>query len=711
MRRLLKILLWVVAVFAAVGVWLYWPVSATKEVEGIGPAAGTYDVTILRDTYGVPHIRGHSDADAAYGLAWAHAEDDFVTIQQTLLAARGKLASVYGADSAPVDYFVHLLRIWDTVDAGWPTISPEARAVADAYADGLNHYAATHPDEALVGLFPVEGKDIVAAFTQKVPLFFGLDGTLAGLFEDERPDVSVQAAPSVRYGSNVFAVSPRRSSEGETLFASNSHQPWTGPVAWYEAHVTSDEGWDMSGALFPAMPVLALGHNRNLAWSMTVNAPDLIDVYLLDVDPDDPNRYRVDGEWLTFEVRDAPIEVKLAGRLHWTFHREALWSIYGPVVRRPHGTYAIRYAGMGQVGMLEQLYRMNKAATFDEWRDALAAQDGLPSFNIGYGDRTGTIAYVYHGLIPQRDPAYDWQGYVPGDTSRTLWTDYVKLDDLPWVIDPKGGYIQNANSSPFTAAAPPDTPEPAAFPGWMGVETQETNRSLRLQSLLGADDEIDFDEFTAIKFDLAYDARSLPARLRDRIVAADYDGDEQLRAAVDVVAGWDLTTDLDDPATALMIVTLANIDRSGADVDVSKLVEGTVTDAELESAFRSAVRSIFETYDRVDPPWGTVNRLVRGDVDLPLDGGPDVVRATYGDLIDWRFEGVAGDSYVLLLDWHPDGSLDAWSVQPFGSATSRPGSPHYADQAPLFAGHRLKPAWFDETDIRAHLEREYRPGG
>ncbi len=704
MSRGRKILLGLVVVAVVLGAWMFWPES--PHVEGIGPPAGAYDAVIRRDTYGVPHVWGKTDADVAYGLAWAHAEDDFLTIQQTFLAARGRLATVYGPDAAPVDYFVQLLRIPETVEAGWSDLPADVKALCTGYTDGLNHYAQEHPAEALVGLFPLEGKDIVAAFTQKVPLFFGLDGILGSLFSEERPDLQAAAQPAVRYGSNVLAVSPLRSAAGETMLASNSHQPWTGPVAWYEAHVTSETGWDMTGPLFPGMPILALGHNRDLAWSLTVNDPDLIDVYELEIDPDDPDRYRFDDEWKTLEVRRAPIEVRLAGRLRWTFNQEALWSVYGPVVRQPHGTYAIRYAGMGETGLVEQLYRMNQATSFEEWKAALATQDGLPSFNLGYADAHGTIALVYHGLFPDRDPDYDWTGYVPGNTSDTLWSGYVPLDDLPWVVDPEGGFIQNSNSSPFTAAL--ERLDPVVFPEAMGVESQETNRSLRSRELLAADQAITPAEFAAIKWDMTYHPESLVAELAGRL--PDLIDSPDLAEAVGLVAGWDREADPDDPATALVITTLAELLDQGADLNASQLGEGEVGDDELRTAVAAAVATLTEHFGRIDPPWSEVNRLVRGDLDIGLGGGPDLLHAVYGDHVDGRFEGTAGDSYVLLVTFHPDGQITSQSIHQFGTDTLGEGSVHYADQAPLFAARRLKPVWFDQADILANLEREYRPG-
>jgi len=289
--------------------FIFWPQK--QDLKALAVSATQYDVRILRDTWGVPHIFGVTDADAAYGLAYAHAEDDFLTIQQVLAAARGQLASLYGAKAAPNDYMVHLLRIWEVVHANYEKLHSETRAIVEAYADGLNHYAALHAHDALPGLFPVTGKDVIAGSVHKSPLFFGLEKTLAKLFEKERPSLRAEAKgprEEISFGSNTFAVSPKRSAHGETFLAVNSHQPWTGPVAWYEAHVHSGQGWDAVGAIFPGAPCIIHGHNRRLGWAFTVNTPDLVDVYILQINPNNPMQYRFDGKWLDLEVCEAPIK-------------------------------------------------------------------------------------------------------------------------------------------------------------------------------------------------------------------------------------------------------------------------------------------------------------------------------------------------------------------------------------------------------------------
>ena len=675
----------------------------------LAAAALRHDVRILRDRWGVPHIFGKTDADAAYGLAWAHAEDDFPTIQGALLAARGRLASVFGPPAAPNDYMVALLRVWDVVDARYEKdLAPEARAICEAYADGINHYAALHPGAALPGLYPVRGKDVVAGFVHKLPLFFGLDRVLSGLFGPTRPEppsrrarADSPGAGEAALGSNAIAVAPGRSADGYTRLAVNSHQPWAGPVAWYEVHLRSEQGWDMVGGVFPGAPVVLHGHNRDLGWAHTVNRPRLIDVYVLETNPANPNQYRFDGAWRDLEVRTVPIEVKLLGPLRWTFSRETLWSVHGPVVRRPHGTYAIRFAGMGEVRQVEQWYRMNRARDLAEWHRAMR-MGALPMFNCGYADREGNIEYLYNARLPLRGAGDGGAGYLAGDTSATLWTEYLPFDELPRVTNPPSGFVINSNSSPFQATLGPGNPDPARYPPSLGIETHLTNRARRALELFGGDRSLTREAFDRYKFDTAYSPDSTTARRFHEIVDGRLPDDPLVREAADVLRGWNLDTDPANPAAALALLTL----RPGDD-DQPPPLERFALLARLEDAARTLRR----THARLDVPWGEVHRLRRGKLDLPVGGGPDTLHAVYArPAAEGRLVGWAGDSYILQVEWDPLGRVRSRSIHQYGTATLDERSPHYADQAPLFARRELKPVWLDEDEIREHLEREYRPG-
>ena len=689
-------------------------------------AAAKYDVKILRDTWGVPHIFGTTNEDTAFGLAFAHSEDDYLTIEETMLAARGVSAAVLGTDAAPVDFMVHLLGVWDTVEEKYESdLEPETRAICEAYAEGLNYYIALNPDEArLPEVYPVTGKDVVAGFVFKGPFFYGLDRAVQELFGSERRrEVSekqaalegldlLAAAEGMRSfltdgmptGSNTFSVGPERSTDGSTFLAVNSHQPWTGPVAWYEAHLKSEEGWDAVGGIFPGAPVVLHGHNRHLGWAHTVNSPDLIDIYVLEMNPDNPDQYKFDGEWRDLEKGEATLKVKINPDSPMTMNikREILSSVHGPVMRQDHGVYAIRYAGAGDIRQVEQWFKMDMATNFDEFMDAMKMR-AIPSLNVGYADKDGNIMYLYNALMPKRAEGYDWEQYLPGDTSDTLWTEYLPFDALPIVTNPPSGFVQNCNASPFQATDGAGNPDPADFSETLGIETHMTNRSLRALETLGQDDSISWSEFFEYKYDMAYSTESFMGKSLVALENLPPQDDPLVQEALALLEDWDLSTRPDSNAAALAVMTVRPLYSTRGDVpDADKLLE----------SLTSAATLLKEEHGRIDVPWNEVNRLKRGDADLGMGGGPDILHAVYGQLNEEtaQYEGSGGDSYILMVRWDKDGELHSESIHQFGSATLDESSPHYADQAVLFAQRQMKPVWLDEDEIRANLKAEYRPG-
>lgn len=690
--------------------------------------AGDYDVRILRDAYGVPHVFGKTDPDAAFGLAYAHAEDDFKTIREALLTARGLLASDRGAEQAPIDYLVQLLRVWDHIEAGYSGLAPETRSLCEAYADGLNFYVSKHPGVIPARYLPFTGRDVVAGFVFKGPFFFGLDNEVMALFGDERakevsrkgeanPGLAARAWLNKRDmipGSNAFAVGPSRTADGGVYLNINSHQPWDGPVAWYEAHVHSEEGWNAVGGVFPGAPVILVGHNPDLGWAHTVNKPDLVDIYVLEMNPDNPNQYKFDGEWKDLEIREAPIEIKLFGPIRWTVKREALWSVHGAVVRQPHGVYAIRYAGMQNVSQVEQWYRMNKARTHEEWLAAMNMRANA-ALNSVYADKAGNIHYIYNSLTPVRAEGYDWRQYLPGDVSETLWTEYIPFEAMPQSLNPPSGFLINCNNTPFTATTGEGNPDPAAVSKTAGIETHMTNRGLRAIELFGADDSITWEEFKAYKYDLTFSPESNAAKAWKHLCAQESD-DPLLQEALAVLRKWDLSADAANTSAALALLTLQpdpdNKPRALDEAGTKKLLD------DLRFAARTLKRE-HQLNGGLETPWGEVNRLHRGSVKVPLDGAGDVLRAVYSifkrdgefyGMEDGRLPGRGGDSYFLLVRWDADGTLHSESIHQYGSATQDRDSPHFSDQAELFARMETKPVWFDESEIRANLKAEYRPG-
>ena len=283
--------------------------------------ADKYNVVIERDHLGVPHIIGERDVDAAFGFAYAQAEDSWKIIHDSVPFYRGTNAAINGKEAATVDFLVQWLGIWDTIESDYETqLKPETHAWIDAFVDGINYYAALHPEQTDQSVFPITGQDVVAGYMLRHLLFYGFDASLMELFEPKRQraisrgpaDRDHQARPiaegvtigDLPVGSNAIAVAAPFTVDGATRLAINSHQPTTGPVAWYEAHIQSNEGLDVMGGLFPGSATIGVGFTKNLGWGATVNKPDLVDIYVLDMDPNDPMRYKLDGQWRTLEAKD-----------------------------------------------------------------------------------------------------------------------------------------------------------------------------------------------------------------------------------------------------------------------------------------------------------------------------------------------------------------------------------------------------------------------
>ena len=658
--------------------------------------ASRYDVRIRRDTWGVPHILGKTDADVAFGLGFAHSEDDFATIQEVALATRGELAASEGLKGATTDYLVRLFRVWETVDARYEKDLPvDVRKVAEAYADGVNYYAALHPGQVSTGLLPLTGKDIVAGFVFKTPFFYGLDSMLRKLNTD------TGGKPLPEIGSNSLAVGPRRSADGATRLLVNSHQPYAGPVSWYEVVLQSGEGWHVAGGVFPGAPVMLHGHNEHLGWANTVNAPDLADIYRLTINPANNNQYMLDRKWRDFQKTDAAIRVKLFGPLIWTFHRDVLYAAQGPVFRTDHGVFAIRYAGMNEVRQIMQYFRLNKARDLDEWKDAMRLQ-ALPSINYIYADEKGNIGYVYNGQFPVRREGINWKGFIPGDRSDLIWHTYVPFDKIPQLWNPKSDLVFNSNNTPFQATAPEDDLKPSDFSPTLGIQTDMTNRAMRALETYGADPSITAEKFREYKFDLTYSVHSNIVRMINEILATDPGGDADLRQAQQILKNWNRKTDIHNHGAALAV--LMGVRAAPED-------PGGPWKEKPIAALREALTLLKTHFGRLDPEWGQVNRFRRGKVDVPIDGGPDIYRAVYGtQQDDGTLTAVDGDTFIMFVAWDKSGKLSSESIHQFGSATLDETSPHYADQSRLFVAMKMKPVWFTEDELKGHIEADYRPG-
>ena len=678
-----------------------------------------YDVVIERDHLGVPHIIGERDVDAAFGFAYAQAEDNWQIIHDSIPFYRGTNAAINGKDAATIDFLIHWLGIWEDLDAGYETeLKPETRAYIEAFADGINYYAALHPEETNQRLFPINGKDIVAGYMLRHLLFYGFDAPVIELFEEQRKHPISRGGEAVAesdsrshgvtigglpVGSNAMTVSPYNSTDGSTMLAINSHQPTTGPVAWYEAHVQSNEGLNIMGGLFPSSVTIGVGFTENLGWGATVNKPDLVDIYVLDIDPSDPNRYRLDGEWKTLESRDITIDVKLIGFLPWSVTEQALRSVHGPVLRTDHGTYAVRYAGMGEMRQVEQWLAMNKAQNFEDWRNAMRMH-AFASFNLVYADREGNTMFVHNSLTPNRVSGYNWAHYLPGDDSSLIWDNYMPFDKLPQVINPESGFIHSANQSPFYITAEGSNPVKENYRIEDGFPTRMTNRADRGLELFAELGTISEQEFFDIKHDKSFSTKSRSMAFLNQALELDLsDGEQKYRDAQQIIASWDRNTNLKNRGAALSTCVIGSewlAEQKGK------------PEPDIREELIRCTDRLLNKVGRLDPAWGDVSRHIRGDLNLPVAGGPDTLRAIYGMGMeeDGYLTNVAGDGLYYMLSWDAEGQQKVRGIHQFGAATLDETSPHYADQAQDYVDEVLHDPLFDAEKRATKIQRSYRPG-
>ncbi|MCX6296264.1 MAG: penicillin acylase family protein, partial [Bacteroidetes bacterium] len=339
-------------------------------------------VTIARDTFGIPHIFAETDAEVTYGLAWAHCEDDFEHIQMLMITAKARLGELNGKDGAISDYFVRFIKAKEIAEQKYDgDISPEYKIVLQAYADGVNNYAAKHPEEIkLKNIFPITPKNIITGYIVILTSMVGVPTALKYIVKGD-PDNYIFNASA---GSNGIAMNPRITSDSSTYLLINPHVPLEGSASWYEAHLCSEQGLNIYGALVPGMISPAMGCNEHLGWAITFNWPDYVDIYKMEINPQNKNQYKFDGDWYDFEVRKIPLKVKAKlGKV--TVKKEALWCIYGPAYRTDKGVYALRYNTMFNVKAAEQWFKMGKAKQYADFYQTMEMQ-GIPLFNFVMAD-------------------------------------------------------------------------------------------------------------------------------------------------------------------------------------------------------------------------------------------------------------------------------------------------------------------------------------
>jgi acyl-homoserine lactone acylase PvdQ len=671
------------------------------------PEALARSVTIYRDTYGVPHVYAKTDTGAVFGLVYAMAEDNFWQLETDYIGLIGRRAEVDGLTGLPQDILVRAWEVEKGAKEHYGHASPQLKELCDAFAAGLNYYLARHPEVHPRLLMRFEPWFALAEEHHGPP------GTGITLAERAAAFPTLAGAPPTgqppanpNEGSNMWAVAPARSADGHALLLINPHVQFFGGGQRYEAHLHSDQGLDVSGFAMLGAPYIWSGHNRYLGWSHTNNYSQFSDTYLETFDvPADPLAYRYGAghrravEWTdTIRVKtDSGFETRTV-RFRKTHH--------GPILGLRNGqALAVRAAAVDG-GRMEESWIVDKARNLREFQAALARRAYTGSNTI-YADVKGNIYYLHGNAVPKRSAKFDWSKPVDGSDPETEWQGLHTIDELPHVLNPKSGWVQNCNSTPFLTSGAGDNPKASDYPAYMAPEG-DTPRSQRSRAILDGTGRFTFAEWTKLGLDTKVGiAAARIAELKEALKDVAPERSANLADLMTALEQWDQVGRNDSVATTLLVQT----------EQARRAIASPV--AALEQV-KAALEATWGTW-RV--PWGEVNRLERihtsGRLEqfsddkpsLPVPGAPSATgtiftfgtRAVAGQK---RQYGTVGDTYIAVVDFGK--TPVARSLLVFGQSAD-PNSPHFFDQAKLYSTQQFKPAWFTLGEIKKHTERKYRP--
>ena len=661
------------------------------------------DVEIVRDNYGVPHIYGKTDADVAYGLAWSHAEDDFKTIQQGYLAGNGLLSKHIGIKGAGADFLTQLIESKKTVEELFDTLDADFVKIIEAYSQGLNKYAELNPEEVLEKkLFPITPKKMTAYSFLQLFIANEADKLVISIINNNVPREN-PFKDDIK-GSNTFAFNSFKTGTDETYLAINTHQPLDGPTSWYEAHLVSEEGTNIIGATFAGAPCILIGANENLGWAHTVNYPDKADIFELEMHPTKKLTYLVDGEEIKLEKKKASIYINILG-IDIKVKRKYYKSIFGPTLKNKSGFFSVRTPTLFNIKALQQWWQMNKANSFDEFYEILKKRN-LPGYNIGYADKEGNIFYISNGIIPKRNEDYNWRNVVPGNTRKNLWTEYYSIEELPQVLNPKAGFVYNANHSPFKSTSKEENPKESNFSKTMGFPVYDNNRSTRLLNLINSHNTIDYETFKKIKYDRTF-PNPFNYNYLDLNVLFEINPNEypELKDLINSIQNWDRSTDADSYGAGSYGIFYYTFGK--------KYYKNLPKDKKATKEM--IINCLLDTKEKMISDFGSINvklgdfqKLVRGKVEMPIYGLTDVLTAMRGvDYKDGKIKVTHGESYIELVKFSPK-KTEVESVISYGSSDHE-NSVHYSDQMEMYSKFQTKKMSFDKKEVYNNAKKIYHP--
>jgi acyl-homoserine-lactone acylase len=688
-------------------------------------------VTITRDDWGIPHIKGRSDADAVFGMIYAQAEDDFARIEANYLTALGRTAEADGEDAVWADLRQRLFVDPPTLKADYAASPVWLRTLMQAWADGLNYYLATHRQtkprvltrfEPWMALSFTEGS--IGGDIERISL-----SDLKTFYVRPTPPTPEELGmvPREPSGSNGIAIAPRLTANGHALLLINPH------TSFYfrsEAQMTSDEGLNAYGASTWGQFFVYQGFNPRAGWMHTSATVDNVDEFAERITRQAGGyAYRYGKTSRPVVANTVMLRVRqpdgtMAERSFTTYRTH-----HGPIVATKAGKWIATALMWRPVPALEQSYLRTKATDLAGYMK-VAALKANSSNDTLFADGKGEIAFLMPQFMPVRDVRFDYTRPVDGSDPATDWRGLHTLPSLPSVLNPRVGWAHNTNDWPWSAAGP-DSPKAADYPRYMD-QVGGNARGVHADLLLTGKTGWTPDTLRAAAFDpyLPAFARLLPGLVAawEALPAGD-SRRAALAAPIALLKGWDHRWAYDSTATSLAVFwgdqlwrevgSFAQAER----LNVPNYIAARVgQDAKL-AALSTAVARLKQDFGDWRTPWKDINRFQRLDdsiaphfddarasVPVPFTSAQWGSLASFGAK-PWpgtkRYYGTSGNSFVAVVEF--GARVKAMAVMA-GGQSGDVRSPHFADQVSRYAEGRLRPVYFHPDELTGHVERTYRPG-
>ncbi len=706
--------------------------SAGAEYERL--AARAERVTIIRDDFGVPHVYAGTDADAVFGMLYAQAEDDFPRIERNYTWAIGRLAEVEGEAALMSDLRARLYMSTEEAKAAYESAPESLKALCTAFADGLNWYLLANPD--------VEPK-LLERFEPWMPMYF-FEGSIGGDIEqipldgieafyggDNPQNLQVSARPpdtEEPAGSNGFAISGSLTASGNAMLLINPH------TSFYfrpEIHVVSEEGLNAYGAVTWGQFFVYQGFNEHTGWMHTSTYVDFMDDFVQDIVEDEGRlKYRYGDELRDVTVGEVTLRYKDgAGFSERTF--PTYRTHHGPITHMVDGRWVATKINWDPVKALTQSFIRTKQKDYAGFREMMNIRTNS-SNNTVFADSSGNIAYFHGNFVPRRDPSLDYSKPVDGSDPGTDWQGLHTVDETITLLNPGNGWLQNANSTPFTAALE-FSPKREDYPVYMAPDA-ENYRGIHAVRVLTGVEDVTLDSLIELAYDPYLPAfeRLVPALVAAYDIQADTQPDARLAAAVEVLLEWDYRVSADSAAMTLMHFYATNLQER---IELPEALESGSRVSRLEyvgidAPTEDRLRVFAETLEELEGdfgnwriPWSEVNRFQRltGDIDLPFDDsepslGVDMASGRWGALAAFgsrraegtkKLYGYRGNSFVAVVEFGD--KVRAKSLLA-GGQSGNPASKHFDDQAEAYVNRQFKDVAFYREDVEARAVKTYRPG-